>query len=120
MSNINFEGGYNHTHVHKTSDRTGQVCLLGQMPGTARKPGWFYSCDLHGLLARNTSLDGSIQSMIQNFLPPEFLYLAHYLKLVGHFGERGVYDITTSELYWPYKPKIVYPKVSEILECVVK
>lgn len=57
--------------------------------------------------------------MVPNSIQSHLLYLACYPKLVGHSGERGMYDTMTSELYWPCMANKIYVTVRDCCECVV-
>lgn len=72
------------------------------------KPRTNFTVDTKGLLVRISQLDGAVQIYIPSVYRLAILHLCHYATLVGHPGERLVYDTISIHCYWPYIVKDVY------------
>lgn len=92
--------------------------ICQQVVTTAWMPRSCYSYGNPDFLLCTGSFDGAGQTMAPNTCRSGLLYIAHYRKLTGKPGDRGIFGAMVCNLSWLCVAKDAYKAVSDCPVCV--
>lgn len=79
-----------------------------------------FKIDSNGLLEKQSSTDGAIQTVRFKIFQPCLLWLAHNRSLAGHLRERRIYHSMRLKYYWPHVASDAYTTVEKCRQCVMQ
>lgn len=97
-------------------DKQPNDAFFWQRAALVRTPSSCYSYERHDSLVYTAWLDGAIRTVVPDALRRSQLF-THYPKLVGHPGERQIYDTKSPKLYWSRMKNDAYKTVGDCRGC---